>query len=62
LRFYAIGSYQVDAGLNIFNDVSQLSTSKCINIITNILNEEEIQREWIHFPENLDEMNYNKNR
>ncbi|CAL1689734.1 unnamed protein product [Lasius platythorax] len=62
LRFYAGGSYQVDAGLNIFNGVSQPSTSRCINTITNILNEEEIQREWIHFPENLDEMNYNKNR
>lgn len=62
MRFYAGGSYQVDAGLNIFNGVSQPSTSRCINTITNILNEEEIQREWIHFPENLDEMNYNKNR
>lgn len=56
-RFFASGSYQMDIGRNIFVSVSQPSVSRCIEEVTNALNEPEVFNRWVHFPRNFQELN-----
>lgn len=46
----------MDIGKNIFLAVSQASTSRCIKEITMAITQPEIFDRWIHFPQNLDEL------
>ena len=57
LKFFATGSYQLDAGCNIFIGISQPSVSRCITEITDAMNSPDIFNEWIKFPGNFDEIN-----
>lgn len=56
LLFYAHGSYQKVIGKTIFAGISQSSVSRSIMEVTSALNNENIIREWIQFPQNIDEL------
>ncbi|VEN38851.1 unnamed protein product [Callosobruchus maculatus] len=56
LRFYATGSYQEIVGSCIFSAISQPSTSRCIQEVTDALNTHNILNAWITFPSTINEM------
>ena len=57
LKFYGGGSYQSDVGDNKYIGINQSSVSKCLHQVTDFLNHQDIVREWIKFPNNLNELN-----
>ncbi|KAJ8909980.1 hypothetical protein NQ315_008241 [Exocentrus adspersus] len=56
LRFYGGGSYQVDVGSNINFAVSQPSVSRCIQELTEALNNEDIFNQIVQFPRTFEEL------
>nr|CAI5865202.1 unnamed protein product [Callosobruchus analis] len=56
LRFYATGSYQGIVGSHIFTALSQPTTSRCIQEVTDALNQQSILNSWIKFPKSIQEM------
>ncbi|KAJ3640453.1 hypothetical protein Zmor_003747 [Zophobas morio] len=56
LHFYATGSYQLSAGQGYHFAISQSSMSRCINEVTNIVNQY-LLHEWIVFPATENERN-----
>lgn len=57
LRFFGAGSYQRDVGLGIYSAMSQPSVSRCIRDVVDFFNNRELLEEWVHFPQNMAEMN-----
>lgn len=53
LHFYGHGSYQEGVGKHTFAGISQASVSRCINEVTNALNRNEIVRQFIKFPQDI---------
>ena len=49
INFYAHGSYQKPVGAHMNLIVSQPSASRCVNKVTNLLNERFLRR-WVKFP------------
>jgi len=62
LRFYAWESYQNCIGSNVHMRISQTSVSRCIHNITNILNLPEVFNTWVHFPNNIQELQLLRNK
>lgn len=58
LHFYAQGTYQKSTGQDMNCPMSQSSVSRCINIITDILNEHFGYK--VHFPQTDEEKNEEK--
>lgn len=61
LHFFATGCYQRPIGNNRYVAVSQSTVSQAINSVVEALNKPEIINNWIHFPQNLDEINIVRN-
>lgn len=57
LRFFGAGSYQMDVGQGIYSSISQPSVSRCIRDVVELFNNREVFEEWVHFPQNIAEMN-----
>lgn len=47
----------MDIGSNLFVAVSQPSVSRCIQEVTDALNEPAVFNRWVHFPRNFKELN-----
>ncbi|XP_044755625.1 putative nuclease HARBI1 isoform X2 [Coccinella septempunctata] len=62
LRFFATGSYQMDAASNIFLAVSQSSVSRAINEVVGVLNLPQVFNTWIHFPMQIHQLNQLRNQ
>lgn len=56
IRFMASGSYQMDIGHNIHSAISQPSVSRCIQNVTQALNQPEIFNRWMKCPSTLEEV------
>ncbi|KAL5244243.1 hypothetical protein ACI65C_011653 [Semiaphis heraclei] len=57
LRFFASGSYQLDIGDNRSSALSQPSVSRCITEVSNALNQPDIVKRYIGFPDNFQKLN-----
>lgn len=60
LRFFAAGAHQVDVSCNQYCAMSQSSVSKSINETVNAFEESGLLHQWIHFPQNLAQLNNNR--
>ncbi|KAF2892054.1 hypothetical protein ILUMI_14119 [Ignelater luminosus] len=56
LRFYASCSYQLDTASNKHFCMTQSSASRCINEVTEALNQDAVLNRWICFPRNMNEL------
>ncbi|KAF2891346.1 hypothetical protein ILUMI_14827, partial [Ignelater luminosus] len=56
LRFYASGSYQFDTASNKHFCMTQSSASRCINEVTEALNQDAVLNRCIRFPRNMNEL------
>lgn len=57
IRFFAAGSYQMDIGENRHASVSQTSVSRIIDEVTNAFCDPAIFNQFVHFPNNFNELN-----
>jgi len=57
LRFFASGSYQLDIGDNRSSALSQSSVSRCIAEVSNALNQPDIIKRYISFPDSFEKLN-----
>ena len=62
LSFFATGSYQRLVGGSYGTLMSQQSVSRAIREVTEALNQEEILKKWIKFPQNRAERDSIKRR
>ncbi|RVE45882.1 hypothetical protein evm_009481 [Chilo suppressalis] len=61
-NFYAQGSYQGSVGQNSDGPVAQQTVSRCLQEVTNSLNNTDILKIYIRFPQNGTENNHIKRR
>ena len=62
LKFYGGGSCQSDVGNNLHLAIRKSSVSKFLHQIIDFLNHQDIIREWIKFPRNINEVETLKQR